>query len=140
MSKCVVCGKEPLAADWDVAADYCSARCQYIAQTRGMSVPGVGPDAPTIITEKGGKHSDSPYRVDLLDPRAILKAAAVMKKGAEKYGEENWRGNSARTHVSHLLNHAFAWLAGDRSDDHLSHAVCRAIMACAKEIEGEKSA
>lgn len=79
--------------------------------------------------------STSPYRVDLIPPKAILEMAAVFKHDAEKYGEDNWRKLGIETLLNHMLVHAFAYLAGDRSDDHLSHIASRAIMALAQEIE-----
>src|SRR5690625_3445203 len=35
-------------------------------------VKGVGPDAPTVVNEKGGKQSQVLYRFDLLDPAAMF--------------------------------------------------------------------
>lgn len=92
-------------------------------------VPGVGPDAPTVTNAAGAKQSAVAYRVDLLPPRAILAVAAVLHAGATKYGTDNWRGIPIADHLNHAMTHVFAWLAGDRSDDHLSHAACRLLMA-----------
>ena len=36
-------------------------------------IPGVGPDAPPTVNERGGKQSYSPYRFDLLDAKAMLR-------------------------------------------------------------------
>ena len=96
-----------------------------------MKVNGVGPDAPTITNDRGGSQSHVPYRMDLVDGPAILRMAAVLAEGAERYGAENWRQIEVRDHLNHLIVHAYAWLAGDRSDDHLSHAMCRAMFAAA---------
>jgi hypothetical protein len=97
-----------------------------------MSIPGVGPDAPTVITDNGGKHSDSPYRCDLLPARAVLEVAAVLKVGSEKYDDgddPNWRRIARKDHVNHAVTHLLAFLAGDLSDDHLAHAACRVLFA-----------
>lgn len=98
-------------------------------------IEGVGPDAETVINNKGGKQSKVPYRMDLIDPYAILKAAKVLAEGAEKYGVDNWRLIPCSDHINHAIVHFYSWLAGDRSDDHLTHALCRAIFAVATNPE-----
>lgn len=98
-------------------------------------VAGVGPDAPVVVNESGGKQSASPYRMDLIDPKAILEISKVLSEGAEKYGEDNWKQISVKDHLNHLLVHIYAYLAGDKSDEHLSHSACRAIFALATSKE-----
>lgn len=101
-------------------------------------IEGVSPDAPIIYNEKGGGQSDSPYRLDLVDPKAILDISKVLKEGADKYGENNWKKISIEDHLNHLLVHVYAHLAGDKSDKHLAHAACRAIFALGVELEEKK--
>jgi hypothetical protein len=103
-----------------------------------VSIIGVGPDAPTVVNEAGGKQSKLPYRFDLVDSRAMFTLAKVLHEGAEKYGDENWRKIPIRDHLNHLLAHVFAYMAGDESDDHLEHAFCRAMMAVALKLEGKQ--
>ena len=98
-------------------------------------VQGVGPDAPTVVNEKGGKQSASPFRCDLLPASATLAVAKVLAYGAAKYGDNNWRAISLQDHLNHVLTHIFAYLAGDESDEHLEHATCRMVMALEKGIE-----
>jgi hypothetical protein len=103
-------------------------------------IKGVSPDTPIVENERGGAQSKSPYRLDLIDPKAILETAKVLAYGAERYGDrplgaENWRLISIEDHLNHLLVHVYAYLAGDRSDGHLSHAVCRALFALGVELE-----
>lgn len=95
----------------------------------GCVVAGVGPEAPTVTNEKGAKQSGSPYRCDLLPAQASLHVAGILKYGADKYGDNNWRGIPIADHLNHALTHIFAWLAGDSQDDHLGHAACRLMMA-----------
>ena len=92
-------------------------------------IPGVGPDAPVVQTDKGGLHSDTPYRLDAVPPKALLAVASVLKIGAEKYGFDNWRRIAKAEHINHALVHVYAHLAGDQSDDHLTHATCRLLFA-----------
>lgn len=105
--------------------------------TEETIVPGVSPDQPVVYNEKGGGQSKSPYRMDLVDPKSILEIASVLKEGAEKYGDDNWKLISTQDHLNHLLVHVYAHLAGDESDKHLAHAACRAIFALGVELEGE---
>ena len=90
---------------------------------------GVGPDAPVVTNEAGGKQSDTPARLDLMPAKAMMEVGRVLKEGAAKYGIDNWRKIETRDHVNHVLVHLYAWLDGDEQDDHLGHAACRAMMA-----------
>jgi len=94
----------------------------------------VSPDAETTINEAGGKQSHVPVRFDLIDAKAMFAMASVLHEGAEKYGADNWRKISVEDHLNHMIMHAYAYLSGDRSDDHLSHALCRATFACGVEL------
>jgi tagatose-1,6-bisphosphate aldolase non-catalytic subunit AgaZ/GatZ len=60
---------------------------------------------------------------------AILDVAAVLKYGADKYGDNNWRKIPTQDHLNHALAHIFAYLQGDKGDHHLGHAACRTLMA-----------
>lgn len=93
-------------------------------------IGGLGPDAPIVENEQGGKQSFVPYRFDKLDFGAMFQLAAVLHSGVERYGEdENWRKITKEGHLNHALTHIFAELNGDTQDDHLSHAFCRLMFA-----------
>lgn len=93
-------------------------------------VEGLEPDAPVVVNDKGGKQSYMPYRFDLMDPLAMFEMTKVLREGFEKYGDnENWRMIPIQDHINHLIVHAVAFLAGDTSDEHLSHMMCRAMFA-----------
>lgn len=96
----------------------------------------VGPDVPTVENEAGVRQAALDYRFDLVDPRAMFALAAVLKRGAEKYGVDNWRGLTTGDHLNHALVHVYAYMAGDTQDDHLSHAFCRLMMAVGTEQAG----
>ena len=89
----------------------------------------VSPDAPTHTNDRGGSQSHIPVRFDLIDGRALFEMAKVLHTGAVKYGEDNWRLISIEDHLNHLLMHTYAYLAGDKTDEHLSHILCRATFA-----------
>lgn len=96
-----------------------------------VSIPHVGPTDAKVTNDVGGEQSPLPYRFDLIDAKAMFVLAGVLALGAEKYGEDNWRKLSTKEHLNRVLCHVYAYLAGDRQDDHLGHALCRAMMALA---------
>ena len=103
-------------------------------------VKGVGKDEPTTINEKGGAQSETLYRFDLVDPLAMMEMCKVLKEGSDKYGKygfENWRNIPIYEHLNHLLIHTYAYLAGDESDEHLSHIMCRAMFAQGVAVQNE---
>jgi hypothetical protein len=60
-------------------------------------------------------------RYDLLPTEALRRDALHYERGAEKYSPRNWeRGIAFSACFCSLLRHAFQWLAGDRSEDHLA--------------------
>jgi hypothetical protein len=96
------------------------------------------PDAPTTTNEQGGSQSHIPVRFDLIDGKALFEMAKVLHEGAEKYGEDNWRLISIEDHQNHLIMHTYAYLAGDRTDEHLSHIMCRATFAQGVAVQTEE--
>lgn len=97
-------------------------------------IAGVGPDAPVVENEHGAKQSQSPYRMDLIDAKALLKIAEVHKQGGDKYGDTNWHNIPVNDHINHALVHIYAHLAEDTSDEHLAHAATRMIFALALQL------
>lgn len=41
----------------------------------------------------------------------------------------NYKKIPAEEHVNHAIQHLYAYLAGDISDDHLAHAILRTMFA-----------
>lgn len=106
---------------------------QETERLRGLSYTGLAPDAPITENENGGKQSVVEGRFDLIPAVAAFELAKVMEHGAEKYAPRNWMKIPVDSHLNHLLMHVFAYLAGDRQEEHLTHALARAAMAV--EIE-----
>nr|DAW90247.1 MAG TPA: hypothetical protein [Bacteriophage sp.] len=79
----------------------------------------------------------------MLPPHAVFAVAQVAKQGAEKYAETLWNRNYKRIppeeHINHAVQHLFAYLAGDESDDHLSHAILRAMFAYEVDHEQDRT-
>jgi 5'(3')-deoxyribonucleotidase len=95
---------------------------------------GVGPDAPTVVNEKGGKQAEIRYAPSLADPLVMLNLFGILYKGSIDYGKWNWRRIELTDQLDHAFTHMYAWLAGDRSDDHLGHAFCRLMFAKSLEL------
>ncbi len=93
------------------------------------NIPGIGPDAPIIENDQGGRQSALPYKFSTVPPMALLRMANVFTKGAEKYGPNNYKKIPLEDSVDHAMAHLVAFLAGDDQDDHLGHALARLAMA-----------
>jgi hypothetical protein len=96
---------------------------------------GVGPDAPIVTNAQGGMQSKVERAFHLMDGKAMFRLAGVLHIGAQRYARDNWRKIDCEDHINHALQHLFAYQAGDRQDDHLGHAFCRLMMACATEVD-----
>lgn len=103
-----------------------------------VKVPGLEPDAPTITNEAGGRQSDTPYGLVYIPPLAILEESKILKRGKEKYGLENWTKIPIEDHLNHCLQHIYAYLAGDRSDNHLGNLSCRSHFALELELRAKR--
>lgn len=97
-------------------------------------VNGVGPDTPSTVNERGGKQSALDYRFDLVDPLTMFTLARILDEGSRKYGDWNWRNITQSDNINHALSHIYAFLAGDKQDDHLGHAFCRLMFALSQEL------
>jgi len=91
-------------------------------------------DEEIVTNEANGKQSRLDYRFDLIDTKAIFRLANVLHTGEQRYGKDNWRKIDTDSHLNHATSHIYAYLAGDKQDDHLSHAFCRLMMALGVEV------
>jgi len=82
-----------------------------------------------VTNDRGGKRSYISTRMDLVPPKAWLRIGEILKEGAQKYGDENWRLWNSRILLNHALTHAANHLDGRTDTDHLGHCACRVIMA-----------
>jgi hypothetical protein len=99
-----------------------------------VTLEGVGPDAPTVVNEKGGKQSLVKGRFDLLPPLALIEVAMVLEEGAKKYGMNNWKNIESSSHINHALAHLFLHLTNRSEEDDLGHAACRILMALEMKV------
>ena len=60
-------------------------------------------------------------RFDLISPIALKRLARHYENGAVKYGDRNWeKGQPLQSYMDSLIRHAYIFLAGDRSEEHLA--------------------
>lgn len=66
---------------------------------------------------------EDPEKADLtlIDPIAMHRLAALLERGARKYGRDNWqKGAPLSRQFASIMRHLLAWAFGDRSEDHLA--------------------
>ena len=97
-------------------------------------------NAPPSANENGGKQHHRPYRMQAVPPKAILEVGKVRHIGFTELGYDdlNYKKIPLEEHIGRALTHLYAYLAGDNSNDHLSHAACRVLFALEMELDKEK--
>lgn len=61
--------------------------------------------------------------------KALIQVAAVMTVGRLKHPDDDGFRQPAAFHAERANKHLESLERGDRSEDHLSHAACRLLMA-----------
>lgn len=67
-------------------------------------------------------------RFDLIPPEGLRRLADLYARGAEKYGDDNWKKGQpySRAYAS-LFRHLIQWREGDRSEDHMAGVAWNAM-------------
>lgn len=88
----------------------------------------------------GGKQHKRPFRSQAVMPKALLEVSKVRCIAFEEkgYADDNYKLIPLKDHLGRALTHIWAYLSGDRSNDHLSHAACRTLMALELYLEEEE--
>ena len=81
----------------------------------------------------GALSSEAAPRYDLIPLASLQRQAARMAQGAETHGPRNYQKGVHdqafwQDRINHLIGHALAYAAGDRSDDHLGAVLANAGM------------
>jgi hypothetical protein len=97
-------------------------------------IAGDKEDDTVVVNENGAKQSRIDGRFDLIPARALKEVAKVYAEGADKYGEDNWKGLSIDEINNHVYNHLYCYQEEANADD-LSHAACRILMALQLHLE-----
>ena len=97
-------------------------------------------NAPPSVNDQGGKQHKRPYRMQAIPPKAIMEVGKVRYIGFNDLGyeDDNYKRIDKKEHIGRALLHLFAYLAGDNSNDHLSHAACRILFALEMELDDEE--
>lgn len=62
--------------------------------------------------------------LSLIPPEAMRAWGRAFAEGLQKYGRDNWlKGFPQMSVLNHALQHIFSYIEGDRSEDHLGHAL-----------------
>jgi hypothetical protein len=88
------------------------------------------------VYSNGAKRATVPERFDLIPAKGLMAVAEAMAKGAERYGDRNWRGLPSEEMVNHAMRHLVLWMAGDRTENHAAHAAANCLMLI--ELERDK--
>ena len=100
----------------------------------------LGNDGLIHTNDQGGRQHARPYRMQAIPPKAILEVGKVRYIGHETLGyeDDNYKKIDKEDHIGRALTHLFAYLSGDTSNEHLSHAACRILFALEMEIEDQE--
>ncbi len=83
-----------------------------------------GPENQVFHTgaKRGTDHEDC--YLHLIPPEALYAYGRAFAEGAKKYGLHNWlKGFPFSVLMNHAQHHLLAYMGGDRSEDHLGHAI-----------------
>ncbi len=85
---------------------------------------------------------DDKPRYDLVDWPMVERWAALMARGAKKYGEHNWKKAAGQAELDRFkasfLRHAVQYFQGDQTEDH--GAACMFNIAGAEMVKGKMAA
>lgn len=106
----------------DCRKRYTRQEMEALISSSKLSGKQVDPGHHTFTT--GAKRGTGKPRYDLIPKEALQAWAEAFAEGAEKYGLHNWlQGFPSSNLMNHAIDHIYSYLRGDRSEDHLGHAL-----------------
>lgn len=93
----------------------------------------------------GLKYDDGKLRYDLIPVNALEQVARVLRFGAKKYGDNNWRITKPETrYTAAAMRHGEAYRKGETNDPesgihHLAHRICCDLFLLQIDIENEQT-
>ena len=111
--------------------------CSFYKDIDKSKIDGMSTKQPVQTNENGGKQHERPYMSEALPPKAILEVSHVRWEANKVHGydEYNYKLIDKREHVGRAITHLLSWLAGDTSNEHLSHAATRVLFALEMELD-----
>lgn len=94
-------------------------------------------EGTTITEPDGGKHSYTLARFDCIPAETQILLAQCLGFGAEKYGEDNWKGIPLEKNLGHAINHIQEFRRGDTKEPHLVNAYARLTFALWQAVDQE---
>lgn len=88
---------------------------------------------------------DGKPRFDLIDQDMLYRWAMLMARGAEKYGEDNWKLADSEEEYKRFkesaYRHFWQWFNGEEDEDHASGVMFNiaAAEATKKKLKGNKN-
>ena len=91
------------------------------------------------VFEGGATRSAMSERYDLIPKEAMAALARRLGLGAEKHGENNWRGGGAdfrKATICHLMKHLLDYMEnGNANDANTDAIICNAAFLCHFEAQ-----
>ena len=88
-----------------------------------------------IENAEGGKQTAIKTAFHLIPSIVLFKVAETLYQGSLKYETDNWKRIPIDIHLGRCVQHIYAYLGNDTTEDHLSHALCRLCFAAAMHYE-----
>ena len=95
------------------------------------------------MSEQGRKYDGGKLRYDLIPVLALEETTKAGTKGAEKYGDENWKlvPEGRRRYLAAAMRHIQQWRKGEIYDEemgthHIANAISNLMFILEKELRG----